>query len=208
MRWRADGVLEFLGRADEQVEVRGFRSEPGEVEAVLHGCICSSRGMTPASIPGAAGRLSCEEVPISATPVPGTHLSMMEAPNVESLGLALSSEIGRATANRKAVPERTRLPGLDTAGGRRVFGTSRYAPVMAVLVSRAEGHGFEFCRAHEKHQTDAPLRSQRRMFLFVGGLSFIFALEANRISEAESTVAMPLQSRSNSWNRCHRLLCS
>jgi thioesterase domain-containing protein/acyl carrier protein len=49
VRWRAKGseqpVLEYLGRTDEQIKLRGVRIEPGEIEAVLstHPAVASAR---------------------------------------------------------------------------------------------------------------------------------------------------------------------
>ncbi|CAM3976495.1 Dimodular nonribosomal peptide synthase [Vibrio aerogenes CECT 7868] len=37
-RWRADGVIEYLGRNDQQIKIRGYRIEPGEIMAAIQRC--------------------------------------------------------------------------------------------------------------------------------------------------------------------------
>ncbi|HLL46016.1 MAG TPA: amino acid adenylation domain-containing protein, partial [Longimicrobiaceae bacterium] len=56
VRRRRDGVLEFLGRVDQQVKVQGVRVEPGEVEAALrsHPCVAAAAVVAREERPGEA----------------------------------------------------------------------------------------------------------------------------------------------------------
>ncbi|HEV2735386.1 MAG TPA: amino acid adenylation domain-containing protein, partial [Longimicrobiaceae bacterium] len=70
-RYRPDGVVEPLGRADRQLKIRGFRVEPGEVEAALaeHPAV---REATVAVLGDASGepRLAAWVVPEGEAPDP------------------------------------------------------------------------------------------------------------------------------------------
>jgi len=74
VRLRPDGQLEYLGRLDRQLKVRGFRVEPGEVESALE----SHPGVRRAAVVpvgrGGADRRLAACVVWEAEPVPETEL--------------------------------------------------------------------------------------------------------------------------------------
>ncbi len=83
-RWRADGQLEFLGRIDDQVKVRGFRIEPGEIEAALARHV-GLRQVAVVARPDEAGHM---QVVAYAAPASG-----VEAPDAAALAAFLRQSL-------------------------------------------------------------------------------------------------------------------
>jgi len=115
-RWRDDGEIEFLGRLDDQIKIRGYRVEPGEIEVLLleHPDVqaaCVIAWKTP------AGQTELAAYYVAASPVEEGrlrgHLSRQLAPYMiparfvylETMPLTATGK-----ANRRALPSPLAAP--------------------------------------------------------------------------------------------------
>ncbi|RKH60419.1 non-ribosomal peptide synthetase [Corallococcus aberystwythensis] len=178
VRWRQDGVLDFLGRDDSQVKVRGFRIEPGEVEAALK----ASPGVEDASVvvredaPGdkrlvayvTGSRVDVGELRAHLSTRLPAHMVPSAFVKLERLPLTPSGKV-----DRKALPSPDMRAGQDSyvapREGWESLVAELWAPLLGVPRVGAHDHFFELgghsllatrvvSRLRDVLQQDVPLR--------------------------------------------------
>jgi amino acid adenylation domain-containing protein len=117
VRWRNDGQLDYLGRTDEQIKLRGVRMEPGEIETVLstHPSVSSARvivrhdRLVAYYLTAAAEAVSTESLRSHATATLPSHMIPSAFVELTEFPLTPSGKL-----DRNALPE----PELIISAGR------------------------------------------------------------------------------------------
>lgn len=118
VRWKEDGTLDFLGRSDDQVKVRGCRIEPGEVEAAMlqHPEVAAAAAVALPTAPGGGLELCCFVVPVDeGAPTPRDlrrfllrslpqHMVPSSIELIDHLPLTANGKIDRGRLGATAAP--------------------------------------------------------------------------------------------------------
>jgi acyl carrier protein len=128
-RFSVDGEIKFLGRTDDQVKLRGFRIEPGEIEAALasHPAVREAAVVAREEGPGEV-RLAAFVVPAGPGPRPEVrelrdalrrvlpeHMVPADFALVDALPLTASGKLDRG-ALRALRPARELAPAAEAGG--------------------------------------------------------------------------------------------
>jgi amino acid adenylation domain-containing protein len=108
--WRQDGTLRFLGRTDDQVKVRGYRVEPGEIEALLlaHPAVADV-AVTPVTVAGFT-QLAAYVVPRGEGPGAAGLRSYLKQSLPEYMIPAFITILAALPQTRNGKLDRARLP--------------------------------------------------------------------------------------------------
>ncbi|MGY9063719.1 non-ribosomal peptide synthase/polyketide synthase [Streptomyces sp. CAS3] len=119
VRWSADGELHFVGRADDQIKIRGFRVEPAEIEARLTAHPAVAEAVVSLYQDAGRKRLAAHLVPAPGAEVPAAaalraHLADGLPDYMLPAAFVTVSELP-LTVNGKV--DRRRLPAPDWGAG-------------------------------------------------------------------------------------------
>ncbi|WP_344407049.1 amino acid adenylation domain-containing protein, partial [Actinomadura nitritigenes] len=136
VRWRADGQLVYLGRVDDQVKVRGFRVEPGEIEAALTALPGVGTAAVVAAGEGAARRLVAYVVATDAeagAPAADDLRSALSASLPHHLVPSVFVELASMPLTANGKVDRAALPDPGTATAERTGGLAPRTPTEEIL---------------------------------------------------------------------------
>ncbi|MCX5206205.1 amino acid adenylation domain-containing protein [Streptomyces sp. NBC_00237] len=126
-RWRPDGVLEFFGRRDLQVKVRGFRVEPAEIEtAMLAHPDVAEAVVVARSRPGRGDKYLCGYYTGPCPPDPHRLRDLLAAELPGHMVPAYLVPLPALPLNHSGKVDRARLP--DPDGGHLLAGADYLAP--------------------------------------------------------------------------------